>query len=304
MTSHFALSYSLRKLISGGETNEYQFVQISVTYGLVFPSYNGGGNKYVFSQEEDLTQSGVDPFGEVYSCPKGTKFNVLEGYCAPTFDKREEFLKNSIEIPPEEDFVLSDHRFQINGSYTPYDGAYLDKLIADGKIDIEDNNAVAAAMCQNTLDAGTRYKTGSLSAYSVGELQTYMIVHPNGVGSFTSGVLHSGCSSKTIFVTATNRTDKTLEILAHYSGNTTPYFRIWDWSCMPGYPCSTGTSPKYVYSQTLSSMSCYYTMGNDGGRHQHNLMHYANTSIKMDSGNPPLWRNEAWLWNYCTSSWN
>lgn len=113
-----------------------------------------------------------------------------------------------------------------------------------------------------------------------------------------------GCFDKLIYTTATNRTEKTLEILVHYDGTSFPVFRIFDWSCMPGYPCGTKVEPNFVYSRTLNTMSCYFTMVDDDGGHPHNFIHYANTSFKKDSANPPLWRNEAWLWNYCSDSWN
>ena len=42
----------------------------------------------------------------------------------------------------------------------------------------------------------------------------------------------------------------------------------------------------------------------DKGGHLQTVIHYANTTIKLDQEYPPLWRNAVYLWNYCSKNWD
>ena len=42
----------------------------------------------------------------------------------------------------------------------------------------------------------------------------------------------------------------------------------------------------------------------DQGGHAQTVMHYANETIKLDEGSPPLWQNAIYLWNDCADEWD
>jgi hypothetical protein len=112
---------------------------------------------------------------------------------------------------------------------------------------------------------------------------------------------------------ATNRTQYSLELLTLYAGEGGGGFAVFDWSCMPDYPCQdlgTGqihTGPHYVLSVPLKSagFACYlsgltWLAGDDW----HRWIFYRNTTKKLDQNSPPLWENQALLYNYCAQRWD
>lgn len=148
------------------------------------------------------------------------------------------------------------------------------------------------------LGAGTIYKQGALQITSRAELFTRMIVYPDGINV-----------PNWIFTTATNRTEKAIEVVGIYIG-TGASLGLFDWSCMPGYPCADGsTGPAWQWTKDLTALSCYYAVHDDGGGHLHDLLAYRNRSLRRGNGAAPLapvanWQNSVFLWNYCTSDWD
>jgi hypothetical protein len=54
----------------------------------------------------------------------------------------------------------------------------------------------------------------------------------------------------------------------------------------------------------MDELTCNITHGVDRGGHPHLMIHYANHSDRLDDGDPPLWRNAVYLWNYCAECWD
>jgi hypothetical protein len=148
------------------------------------------------------------------------------------------------------------------------------------------------------IGAGTLYNQRALQVTSRAELYTQMIVQPNGIDV-----------PNFLFTTATNRTEKTIEVVGIYLGAGAS-LGIFDWSCLPDYPCSNGSAePSWQWTRDLNQLPCYYTVGDDGGGHFHNLISYLNRSQKR--GNeiaPPApvenWRNSVLVLNHCTHEWD
>ena len=152
---------------------------------------------------------------------------------------------------------------------------------------------------RGALGAGTSYKTGELRVHEHAELHTKMFVHENGVEpSFPVDWLYTP---------ATNRTEMTIEVVGIYSqsyGNS-GYLGIYDWSCTAGYPCPNGDSEaSWQWAEPFSDFACNIEVIVDPGGHDQDVMHYANTSVKMDNENPPLWWNAVYLWNFCSDDWD
>lgn len=148
------------------------------------------------------------------------------------------------------------------------------------------------------IGAGTVYRQGSLQVTSRAELYTQMIVHPTGIAV-----------PNWIFTTATNRTELTIEVVGIYIG-TGAALGVFDWSCLPGYPCPNGsTGPSWQWTRDFTDLSCYYAVGDDGGGHLHNLLSYVNRSHRRGNATAPPapvpnWTNSVLLLNHCTDEWD
>lgn len=143
------------------------------------------------------------------------------------------------------------------------------------------------------MGAGVNYKQDIFKVTNFAELDTEMIVHPDGLGIDSQPILGW------IFTPATNRSEKGAEVLGIYSGLSADV-AIFDWSCSLEYPCSSGaTGPAYVWTQAQSSLGCYYAKKDDGGGHSQDHLRYKNSST-LTGG---LWTNSVGFYNYCTSEW-
>jgi hypothetical protein len=147
------------------------------------------------------------------------------------------------------------------------------------------------------LGAGTIYREGALRVTSRAELYTKMIVHPNGIDV-----------PNWLFTTATNRTEKTVEVVAIYIGSSAS-LGVFDWSCSPDFPCPNGaTEPSWQWTRDIVGLGCYYAAADDGGGHLHDLLTYVNRSSKRGGdavpAHVPNWRNAVLLLNQCTGEWD
>jgi hypothetical protein len=118
-----------------------------------------------------------------------------------------------------------------------------------------------------------------------------MSVYPSGVGPL----------SNYLYTTATNRTEKSLEVVGIYKDSGSGAFGVFDWSCSASSPCKDGaTTASWELWESLSGIPCNYSPQNDGGNHKHLAVYYENSS-ELVAG---TWTNSAYLWNYCNNSWD
>jgi len=146
--------------------------------------------------------------------------------------------------------------------------------------------------------AGTLYDFSALPKGSGTDLQARMIVYPSGINNSTH------CY---IFTTATNRTQRGVEVVGMYGGTgTTPTLGVFDWSCTAGSPCGSHTAPSWVWSRTFNNpnQACYTNQQSDGHGHTVNVEYYSNKTQEIAAGSPPEWRNTVLLWNYCQGRWD
>jgi len=212
-----------------------------------------------------------DPVAEMFGCPPGTSPDPNLEYCAPVVDKRNEARANSID-PREMDLPnLEALREPVNNQSLRFQ----DMPVPQG----------------SSIGAGTVYEVGKLKATTGSLLQTRMIVYPNGIGSI----------SDFIFTTATNRTEKTVEVVGAYPpGSGKGELSIFDWSCSPSDPCNGGKiAPDWVLIQNLNTIPCFYNMEADDGGHVHNHVVYQNQTSAGVS-----WFNSVRYCNFCTGTWN
>jgi hypothetical protein len=140
------------------------------------------------------------------------------------------------------------------------------------------------------IGAGTTYKIGQLDATNNGASLMATIT------AYGSGI---GCPSDFIFHTASNRTEKGVEVLAAYHCGIAD-IDVYDWSCSPSYPCSGGqTEPAYVFVAAISSpeMSCYLNFTDDGGGHSHDFIRYRNDTLLL--AGTSTWQNAVYFRNWC-----
>lgn len=137
--------------------------------------------------------------------------------------------------------------------------------------------------------AGVTYKSGMLRVNNSSNLVTEMYVRPEGLGNLNQG---------RIFTTATNRTDCGVEVLSWYAGPNSPEgykadFGIYDWSL------NNCQGSGWVYVRRLSDVPCFYVTTQDARGHTVKRLTYQNLTEKVQSGNPPKWRNRVIVYNWC-----
>jgi hypothetical protein len=140
---------------------------------------------------------------------------------------------------------------------------------------------------------GVEYKLDRLKALSSGVLYTRMIVHTNGLGVATP--------FGHLFTTATNRTQKTIEVVGLYT-SVDALIGLFDWSCAPADPCpggQTGAAWMWTYPFTMKD-GCYVTSMDDRGGHVHDTLYYANASERVGE----RWWNQVAFWNECSNTWD
>jgi len=210
------------------------------------------------------------------SCPDGRILSMYSGACLPINDVRERFSEDQYSsavqnIPNLKELrraKISQRRLQEEGMPVP-----------------------------GGLGAGITFKAGSLQVLEHAELQTTMFVYPDG--------LNPSSELEWLFTSATNRTEKTVEVVGVYSGFDGAQLGIFDWSCSESYPCINGkTEAGWIFTRPFYYYSCNMTEIEDSGGHIRTAMTYRNKSILVDQENPPLWRNDVYLWNVCNEEWD
>lgn len=216
----------------------------------------------------------VSPVLAQSECEPGTLFNPDTGVCAPVHDVREQYLAEQarVEVPNlmELRSERSESRAEEAGAMPPPGG----------------------------IGAGTGYRGGALQALRQGELYTKMFVQPNGISPSNMNLVW-------LFTTSTNRIEKNVEVVGIYYLDHPGSLGVFDWSCSATDPCPGGAmSPSWIWTRPLSSLPCNMTHYVDQGKHVQLAMPYINQSIQLDQGDPPLWSNAVYLWNYCSEAWD
>lgn len=144
------------------------------------------------------------------------------------------------------------------------------------------------------IGTGILYQDGQLQATLGANLNATMFVQPNGLDPSTDGLIW-------LFLTATNRTQDTLEIVAIYNQSGQGSLGVFDWSCSTAWPCTGNvTIPSWMYVTPMSALSCNITRLKDKAGLVESAMQYRN----MTSGSGGNWLNNAYLHNYCAGTWD
>ena len=149
------------------------------------------------------------------------------------------------------------------------------------------------------INVGMTYLDGLLTVNTSGRFHTKMFVYPEGLSP-------SGFLGWT-FTPATNRVDSAVEVVGIYRTalGDSGVLSIFGRPCTVEYPCPDGdTSNGWQPSKYFSELECNITQIVDGGGHAQKIVHYANHSDRLDTANPPLWKNAVYLWNYCADEWD
>ena len=208
---------------------------------------------------------------EAASCPPGTLQNPDTLQCAAVVDQRARAGRARSKLPPSLETLRA----------TRARGPERKQSLAENPDHVPGG-----------IGAGVTYKSGALRVTSSVTLYTHMIVYPNGLGFDVPADL---------FTTATNRTEKGVEVVGWYREAGVHHIGVFDWSCTPENPCVGGQiQPSWIWTRPLGDNACQLTEMADvtGARHQ--SMYYANTTVSIAGG----WENRVSFWNYCTNQWD
>jgi len=165
---------------------------------------------------------------------------------------------------------------------------------------LPEGTAYRAAPVPGGYGAGTRYRPGVLQVRRQSVFYTKMFVQPDGVDP--------SAPLEWLMTPATNHTDSATEFVGIYAGHLAGgSFGIFGRPCTPEYPCPDGDTSngwQTGYGGPMSGFACNLTNIADRGGHRQTIVHYANETLKLDDGDPPLWRNAIYLWNYCAAEWD
>jgi hypothetical protein len=200
-------------------------------------------------------------------CPEGTLLEPYTAVCAPVNDISNDFA--GAANSSRQDSVTS----MIDMSKLPVPGGY---------------------------GVGTRYAPDSHRAMEHAVFHTRMFVQPDGVGAETS--------DWTLMTPATNHTDSATEFVGIYRSHLEDgWWGIFGRPCTEEYPCPDGDTAngwQAGWNHPFSDFPAYVTDFQDKGGHAQKIIHYANETVKLDDGSPPLWRNAIYLWNFSTDQWD
>jgi len=150
--------------------------------------------------------------------------------------------------------------------------------------------------------AGTRYNLGTHQALEHAILHTMLFVQPDGVNPSEP--------LEWLMTPATNHTDSAAEFVGIYASHLEGgWLGIFGRPCTEAYPCpdgdtSNGWQAGWTWPFFDSKFACHITDIVDQGGHRQKVMHYANETVRLDQGTPPLWQNAIYLWNYCIEEWD
>lgn len=212
-------------------------------------------------------------------CAAGTLFNPDTQQCAPVVDRRSDVAPAAARAPQRLPPNLQTLRSTRDGAPR---AAPRGSRAPSGTPD----------HVPGGLGAGVSYKSGALQANLSSTLYTHMIVYPDGLGFDVPADL---------FTTATNHTEKTVEVVGWYREASVHHIGIFDWSCTTDSPCAGGqTTPSWIWTRPFSDNPCQLAELADGASITHQTMYYANATVTTADG----WENRVSFWNSCTSSWD
>jgi hypothetical protein len=205
------------------------------------------------------------------------------------------------QIPTDEDAdaaVTEDHRYAFPPTRNPKHGAHVVPHLGQLRSMYLQQRGFRALPVPGGVGSGTLYKQGALRASAESALRTHMIVYPEGMT----------LPQNWLFTTATNRTEKTVEVVGIFFGSEKESIGVFDWSCLPDWPCPNGeTGPSWQWTYPLAEQPCYVAEDRTAAttqRFQWLVYQNQSQSRKERGTNPPLWRNTVKFWNYCTRVWD
>ena len=206
------------------------------------------------------------------SCPAGSLLDPEAQQCAPVVDQRARTAaRGAGRLPPNLKAA---------------------RATADGGPRRARALAASPDHVPGGLGAGVSYKHGQLQATNSATLYTHMIVYPDGLGFDVPADL---------FTTATNHTDKTVEVVGWYREASVHHIGVFDWSCSTDNPCSGGqTQPSWIWTRPFNDNTCQITQMADQLGVSHATMYYANATVSIAGG----FRNDVSFYNYCTNQWD
>ncbi|MGF1511815.1 MAG: hypothetical protein ACFB9M_20160 [Myxococcota bacterium] len=121
-----------------------------------------------------------------------------------------------------------------------------------------------------------------------------------------AGIAPSNLNLTWLFTTATNRTQKGVEVVGiYYKDDLHGSLGVFDWSCSPEYPCSNDvTGPAWIWVRKFDEFPCNVQDYVDLAGNAQNVIEYSNRSTKVLYSSPGQWTNRVYLWNYCTDAWD
>ena len=203
----------------------------------------------------------------------------------------------AIALDPDAGAATEDRRHEFPPTLNPKHGKHVVPNLAHQRATYWQERGLEGLPEPGGLGSGTLYKQGELQVSIESVLRTQMIVYPEGMT----------LPPNWLFTPATNRTEKTVEVAGIYYGAEPGSIGVFDWSCLPDWPCPNGSpGPSWQWTMPLSSQPCYVAEA----RHAPSgadWLYYQNQSKqlrKAKGANPPLWQNTVKFWNYCTHVWD
>jgi hypothetical protein len=199
------------------------------------------------------------------------------------------------QIPTDEDAdvaVTEDHRHAFPPTRNPKHGTRTVPHLGQLRLMYLQERGFEALPVPGGIGSGTLYQQNQLRASFQAILRTSMIVHPDSIPTLPDNWL---------FTTATNRTEKTVEVVGIFFGSGPESLGVFDWSCSPDHPCPNGmTGPSWQWTKPLTpDLACYVAEGTGGDGQRYDFLYYSNESQRIGNANPPQWRNTIKLWNVC-----
>jgi hypothetical protein len=219
-------------------------------------------------------------------CPEGTLLEPYQNVCAAINDVRHEFIPS---LNLSAGALMSTSTDDIQGPDQEMFGV-TDPTILDEE-----------PPEPGTIAIGVRYLTGSHSVSTSAHLHTRMFVYPEGLGPESL--------PNWLYTVATNHVDMSVEVVGMYRSrnwtDTRGFLGLFGRPCSVEFPCPNGsTGNSWQFYRLMDELTCNITHEVDSGGHPHLMIHYANHSDRLDDGDPPLWRNTVYLWNYCSARWD